>query len=290
MKNVYPQDLFGKDNAYQHIMAIQVVDVVTSTLKESVQRNSTDPSTLQDGDPVRIPVDTDITDQKRITKDWIYVPAPQNINFTDTHNWEQGDLGKFRAFKYETIDYGVLAQDSAARLQDTFESLGSDNKANAEDVRTQSVSNPHMEVLYKSPNFRTFNFQYKLIPFEEADCQTILDILKLLRYGAATENSRAAFRTIKQENFGRDTFGSDNWLSYPSEFVLKFMIKTPEGDIVENPYIAKIKNCVMTEVSINYTSVGSLSTYENGFPTEIELTLSFTETELVKKNDILEGY
>lgn len=290
MKNVYPQDLFGTDNSYTHIMAIQVVDVVSSTFEESVQANSIDPNKMRDGQPVNIPKDTNLTSQKRLTKDWIYIPAPSNINFTDTHNWEQGDLGKFRAFKYDTVDYGMLAQDGAARTQDTVESLGSDQKGNAEDIRTQSVSNPHMEVMYKSPNFRTFSFQYKLIPFEEKDCDTILQILKLLRYGAATENSRSAFRLIEGENFGRDTFGPDNWLAYPSEFVLKFLIKNPDGSVTENPYISKIKACVMNEVSINYTAVGELSSYENGFPTEIDLTLSLTEVSFIKKNDVLEGY
>ena len=269
-------------------MAIRIIKVAPSQIKEGVNTDAVDPNSIVDGSRVDYPKDTSLTQEKNITEEWIYLPAPTNINLTDTQNWEQGDLGKFRAFKHESIDFGKFGQDILARGGDAFESLGSEQKASAEDIRTQSVSNPHMEVLYKSPNYRTFQFMYKLSPFEEADCDSIMDILKYLRYNAATDSSLAAFRTLKDEKGA--IFGSDNWLAYPSKFELKFLIKKPDGSLEVNPYISKIKECVITEISVNYTSVGQMSSYENGFPTEIELSLSLTEAALLMKNDILEGY
>ena len=307
----YPQDLFGTDNSYTHIMAIQAIDVISSEFEETTQSDIVDISDLPDGQSINVRKDTSLTAEKLVTSSWIYVPAPSNINFTDTHNWEQGDLGKFRAFKYETVDWKMFGQDVGARVFDSAESLASDQKANAEDVRTQSVSNPHMEVLYKSPNFRTFSFQYKLIPFEDEDCKTILGIIRTLRHGAATDNSTEAFRdsafagrgrdlTVDfvnnfrpddEDDFtGNDLFGSDNWLAYPQKFRIRFLLKRPDGSIIENPYISRIKTCVITELGVNYTSLGDFTSYENGFPTEIEMTLSFTEVELVKKSDVLRGF
>ena len=124
-------------------MGIQVLDVLSSTIDESVQPNDINLNGFNDGDGVKLPKEIDLTSQKRVTREWIYIPAPNNISFTDTHNWEQGNLGKFRAFSYETVDYHQFNQDVNTRLGDFVEALGgNDQKGNAEDISCLLYTSP----------------------------------------------------------------------------------------------------------------------------------------------------
>lgn len=292
----YPQQLFGDDNEFENIMAIEVVDVQPSEIKEIVDSTNINPNDFTDGESVTPPKQTNLTSQFRRTSNIIYVPAPQNINYNESHSWEQGDLGLFRNFKEENIfskfssleGLTDVGKDILSGLS-SASSLRSDRFSNAQSFRRQAIKNPHMEILYRSPNFRTFQFTYKFTPLEAADCESITNIIKTLRYAGATSTTVVDF-LAGRDGDSDDFFGTDNWFTFPSEFKLKFLLKGADGTVKENPYFTKIKNCVLTDFSMNYSSVGTYSTYENGFPAEIEISMSLTETEIIMKNSILDGF
>ena len=139
---------------------------------------------------------------------------------------------------------------------------------------TGLVQNPMMEVMYTSPNLRTFNFTFMFYPRSEAEATEVQSIIDRFRYHQAPE--------IKNSSGGY-------FLIPPSEFDIKFMYFGKE-----NPNIDKISTCVLTNISVDYTKLGSFVAYEvqgenepalgrTGMPVGIGMSLTFKETQIFTK-------
>lgn len=138
---------------------------------------------------------------------------------------------------------------------------------------TGLVNNPMLEVIYSSPKFRQFSFNFMLYPRSEKEAEQVQRILDTLRFHSAPE--------IK-----RNTGGF--FLIPPSEFDISFMYN---GSI--NPNIDKVSTCVLTDMSVDYAPKG-FHAYEvggqndpkmgrTGMPVGIGLTLTFMETQILTK-------
>ena len=136
------------------------------------------------------------------------------------------------------------------------------------------VTNPQLELLYTTPEFRTFRFDFMFYPRSEKEATEVQDILTRLRFHQAPE--------IRKESKGF-------FLVPPSEFDIKFYYN---GGINEN--IPEISTCVLQSVEINYAPSG-FATYEvpgelnakkgrTGMPVAIQLSLQFMETEYLTKS------
>jgi hypothetical protein len=138
---------------------------------------------------------------------------------------------------------------------------------------TQMVQNPMMELLYTSPAFRTFQFDFMFYPRDEQESVEVQRILDKLRFHQApeiAENTNSFF------------------LVPPSEFDIKFYYNGKE-----NVNIPKISTCVLETITVDYAPNG-FSAYEvqnepypsigrTGMPVAIRLSLQFKETEYLTK-------
>jgi hypothetical protein len=139
-----------------------------------------------------------------------------------------------------------------------------------------TVVNPMMELLYTSPQFRTFRFDFQFYPRNEKEARSVQDIIDTLRFHQAPE--------IKEQSGGF-------FLIPPSEFDISFYYNGKE-----NPNIPKISTCVLTAIDTDYAPNG-FAAYEvpqqnpqrggTGMPVSIRLGLQFQETEMVYKNSNL---
>lgn len=136
------------------------------------------------------------------------------------------------------------------------------------------VQNPMIEMLYSSPSFRSFRFDFVLYPRDEKEALEVQKILNRLHFHQAPEISR-------------DSNGF--FLIPPSEFDIKFYYNGKE-----NPNIPKISTCVLETVDVDYAPNG-WSAYETmgvnqptlggtGMPVAIRLSLGFKETEYLLKD------
>ena len=139
--------------------------------------------------------------------------------------------------------------------------------------------NPQLEVIYQSPSFRNFRFQFMFYPRSEKEASDVLDIIDLFRYHQAPE--------IMSSSYGR-------YLIPPSEFDIKFYYNG-----VENTNIHSIGNCVLTDVALDFAPNGyqSYETLSNvpqkgktGMPVAIRMDLSFQETEIQTKSSLRNEY
>jgi hypothetical protein len=130
------------------------------------------------------------------------------------------------------------------------------------------AANPKKEQLFKSVDFRTFAFEYQFFPRNEAEAKNVLNIIEQFKYHMHPE--------FKDTN---------NFLYiYPSEFDIMYY----QGGM-ENRNLHRHTSCVLTELSINYTPNGAFTTFNNGMPTQINVTLNFRELALLTKDKIKDG-
>ena len=139
------------------------------------------------------------------------------------------------------------------------------------------VQNPMREILYSSPGFRQFRFDFLMTSRDEKEASEIQNIIDKLRFHQAPEIIA----------------GSGGFFMYPpSEFDISFYYNG-----TENPNIPKISTCVLTNIETDYAPNG-FSAYEverertptmgrTGMPVAIRLGLSFMETEYIVKGSPL---
>lgn len=152
---------------------------------------------------------------------------------------------------------------------------GSENTAKVlKTALTGTVANPMMEMIYKTPQFRNFTFEFKFYPRDEKEALEVQRIIERLRFHQAPE-------------FYKDTQG---FLVPPSEFDIKFYCNGSQ-----NPNIPPISTSVLKSIQVNYAPEG-FSAYEvpgesspalgrTGMPVAVQVTLQFQETTYLTKDD-----
>ena len=148
-----------------------------------------------------------------------------------------------------------------------------------------TVINPQMEMIYSSPSFREFRFDFMLYPRSAKEAVEVQKILGRLRFHQAPE--------IFKE--GAAALGGF-FLIPPSEFDIEFYYN---GKI--NPNIPKISTCVLTSIDTDYapngwaayevpSDVGQPFLGHTGMPVGIRLSLNFQETEIMTKDNYTERF
>ena len=131
------------------------------------------------------------------------------------------------------------------------------------------AANPRKEQIFKGVDFRTFSFEYQLFPRSPEESKRVLDIIQTFKFHAHPEFKDAGgFLYI-----------------YPSEFDIVFY----QGES-ENLALPRIASCVLLDVTVNYTPNGSFNTFNDGTPTQINLSLTFRELSILTKENIADGY
>lgn len=128
--------------------------------------------------------------------------------------------------------------------------------------------NPTTEMVFQSVETRTFSFNYRFAPRSEKEAENVLRIIEQFKFHMHPEfKDQTGFLYI-----------------YPSEFDIVYY-----SGGQENPNLHKHTSCVLINMVVNYTPNSIFSTFDNGMPTQIELTLSFKELAKLDKQKIQEG-
>ena len=79
------------------------------------------------------------------------------------------------------------------------------------------------------------------------------------------------------------------YLTLPSTFDIHYMYQSSPETAHENTFYNKIATCVLTGCNVDYTPNGVRS-FEDGAPTQINMTLNFSETKMLTKQKINDGF
>jgi hypothetical protein len=130
------------------------------------------------------------------------------------------------------------------------------------------ATNPNILVMFQGLSRRNFQFQFVFIPSNEKESRNIRNIIKTFRFHSSPEL----------------LYGTSRFYLAPSTFDIEVFHKGKT-----NKNIPKFKTCALTNCEVNYSPRG-WSTYVDGMPAVVEMTLTFSEIEQVTRQDVEEGF
>ena len=153
------------------------------------------------------------------------------------------------------------------------------------------VINPNAELMYDSPEMREVGMVFKMVPRNGSEADKIRQICQTFRRASlpsfgGTEEDAKAFQRNSERNTSEtwDMSGEDNWIRVPHLCQFTFM----KGH-QPHPFLTQFKPCAMSKIEVNYTPDGTYSTYIDGAPNAVEITLNFMETKVVFQEDVTTG-
>ena len=128
---------------------------------------------------------------------------------------------------------------------------------------TGNIMNPNMELLFKKPALRPFNFTFKLAPRSKDEGKEVIQIIRTFKQAMAPIKS-ASYLFLKS----------------PYTFRLQYLHRGSP-----HPALNLFKECALQTLTVNYAPEGQYATYEDGVPTAYEMQMQFTELEPVFNDD-----
>lgn len=133
------------------------------------------------------------------------------------------------------------------------------------------VPNSNLELLFRGPTLRQFQFAYRFSPRSEEEAKDVRRIIRFFKQGSAARKldakKGAGYRSV--------------FLGSPNVFKLEY--KTTGNKSITG--VNKFKICALQGVSVNYAPDGQWSAYEEGQPVSYTMTLGFQEIEPIYESD-----
>ena len=163
---------------------------------------------------------------------------------------------------------GIIGEGFARAISELlkFASLGGNTLDELRELSTATKTNAFRQALFESVDYRTFNFRYKFFPKSQKETDAIKQIIEMFKIHMHPELSPNKLFFI-----------------YPSEFEIRYFFKNDE-----NQYFHKIGTCALTDMQVDYGG-DQFSSFEDGAPTEIGLSLTFRELEQVTTQGVQYG-
>ena len=134
-----------------------------------------------------------------------------------------------------------------------------------------AVRNPNLELLFKGPSLRSFNFNIRLTPRSPDESKRVRMIIRALKQHSAAKKNPQIFSGQAEGELGGNFL-----LGTPDVFKLRYIKARTQRDIKG---LNKFKTCALTSMSVDYTGeIGRFAAYEeDSQPVTSIITLSFTE-------------
>ena len=126
---------------------------------------------------------------------------------------------------------------------------------------TGGVQNTNLELLFQGPTLRSFSFTFSMSARSDKEAKTIRNIIRFFKQGMSVKRAT-----------------SNLFIMSPNIFTVKYYYG---GESTEHPWINKIKECALTDCSVNYTPAAIYATYEDGAMTQYDITLNFGELDFI---------
>ena len=210
----------------------------------------------------------------------IYLYAPSAINFADGLQYDNQELGILAASIFGAADAAATEGQELTAGQNVLNFLGGASAAAVTELGKKSglsqqlrlragvARNPRTEMLFRSPALRQLSLTWKLMPTNAQESQTCFDMIQTMR--------QHAYPSIG------DT-GQKFALAFPNVFKVDFVTKS--GGKAQMINFAK---AYCTSVTTNYGASGP-AFFKGGKPVEIDLTMTFQETEIQTRESIRDG-
>ena len=244
-------------------------------------------------------------DANRLMKYLIELPIPQDLSDSNSVTWGedranalelaalavaqeamQGNIGENAVNLAQTavtalntgIDIPGLKSDTQAAVRAALSgaaigALGSNVSPQSVISRsTGQILNNNLELLFQGVNLRTFPYSITFSPRSPEEATVVKDIIRRLKTSMAP----------KAGEF--DGTAGGIFIQSPDVFQLKFL-----KDDVDHPFLHAFKLCALTGMSVNYTNAGTYTSYEDGTPVNIRMSLTFKELNPIYHEDYMQA-
>jgi hypothetical protein len=208
----------------------------------------------------------------------LYMPLP--TVYTHTNIYQEVNL---TSFGFEALKLGgsFFGKAIASGLTQRLGAAAENNAANkildaaGNLIKKGSAAlgvpiNPKVEVLFSGTAQRAFRMEILMAPRNEQESITVKNIIDTFRFHAAPE---------------LDNIGPIPIFVPPAEFDITFYHKGKE-----NTKIPRINTCALEQIEVDYAPTGVYSTFANGHPVAIRLSLAFRELEILHKQRVAQGF
>ena len=243
-------------------------------------------------------------DANRLMKYLIELPIPQDLSDSNSVTWGedranalelaalavaqeamQGNIGENAVNLAQTavtalntgIDIPGVKSDTQAAVRAALSgaaigALGSNVSPQSVISRsTGQILNNNLELLFQGVNLRTFPYSITFSPRSPEEATVVKDIIRRLKTSMAP----------KAGEF--DGTAGGIFIQSPDVFQLKFL-----KDDVDHPFLHAFKLCALTGMSVNYTNAGTYTSYEDGTPVNIRMSLTFKELNPIYHEDYMQ--
>ena len=228
---------------------------------------------------------------------YITLPIPQNITDSTSVTWGEdtvnplavagvgvaagvlkdpagGVTAMMEAIKgtFKNIDQNTLTSLNTYVAAQAVSALGANVSAQGLLTRsTGQVLNSNLELLFQGVNLRSFPFTFEFAPRSEAEAYQVKQIIRTFKQSMSPRNGGAGSGT--NTNAGL-------FVSSPKVFQLEY-----KSGNNSHPFLNVFKPCALSDISINYTGSNTYTTYADGTPVHITMSLTFKEINPVYFED-----
>ena len=216
----------------------------------------------------------------------VILPIPRNVSDTNQVDFSSSEMNALQAAGAD-LSMGFLgdkagefgsamdrvkeaAKGEASGLKDFFKGGITESIIGGGNVLTRAtgaVMNSNLELLFKGPSLRTFQFQYIMTPRDKSEALACKKIIRMFKKSMAPKLKGGAL-----------------FLYTPNVFFIDFKYKSQD-----HPFLNRIKPCALTSFGVNYTPDGAYATYADGSPVAYNLQFSFSEIEPIYDKDYESG-
>ena len=245
---------------------------------------------------------------KEKIKYYVELPIPQQINDSNAVSWGEDsmnimEMAAFQAAssavsggvegigeKFESARSAILEGDTnttfpgltddvrkglvAALSGKAVSALGGNISAQSALGRsTGQILNSNLELLFQGLTLRTFPFNITFSPRSRDESDRVKLIIRRFKQSMAAKTGRTDYAV-----------NGGIFLKAPDIFRLKYL-----SNGRTHPFLNSFKPCALTNMSVNYTGAGTYSTYGDGTPVNIKLSLTFKEINPIYAEDYDDG-
>jgi len=251
-----------------------------------------------------LPTAAEATKRSQITLKHIILPIPEQLSDVSSISWDQGSLNPIEAFgvmfgsefinegpgqaltgaleKIKALGAGLGASNSSLRAAIVTALSGAavggigGNVSGSQLVSraTGQVFNPNLELLFQGVGLRQFSFTFDMFPRSREEAKQVVNIIRFLKKSMSAKKNAQGNENI-----------NGIFISAPDVFELEYR---KGGD--PHPVLNRFKPTALVDMQVNYTGSNTYSTFYDGTPTHMNMTLTFKELVPVYAEDYQEIY
>jgi hypothetical protein len=202
----------------------------------------------------------------------VLLPIPQSITDSNGVSWGDSTLNPIEALGYAAgsslmqgdisalpnIDgFGTIDESTKQAVMSALASAAIGKGAGEMVSRsTGQVMNPNLEVIFNGVQTRSFGFAFAFSPRNMSEANQVKQIIRL----------------FKQHSAAKGSSGNGFFIASPDIFIFEYM----KGGGA-HPFLNVFKPMVINSIAMDYTGNGTYSTFHDGTPSLMKMTLNLQE-------------